>query len=130
MGKQQNCALASCSCTARATDHYCSDYCRQADSHGTEKDYCQCDHGDCALSGARKHLRGGNLPDSIQLLPGRLTIEFRSLQDLLEQVNLLAGTLYEDYETLQPRVEPGSQKQPLGSERSLPEERRALAGTA
>ncbi len=93
MEKAEKCALAACTCVARAGDSYCSDYCQQAASHGTEKDFCQCAHESCAEMSRHTPAGRVELPASIQIMRDHVLIEYRSPEDLREQIVLLAGAL-------------------------------------
>ena len=84
------CKLPVCSCSARADDLYCSDYCRQAFSHGAERDFCQCAHSDCTKPVHKNETIGATgLPGSISFAPGWVTIAYSDQQDLRDQLILL-----------------------------------------
>jgi hypothetical protein len=57
----------------------------------------------------------GGLPESIRFDPGRLTITCRDLENLVEQLVLVARSLDTDYATLKQRIEQPARKQ-LGSD--------------
>lgn len=126
MENTEKCALAICSCVARLGDSYCSDYCQQAATHGTEKDFCQCAHGSCTSIRETASHGGIKLPHSIQVTGGRVTIEFRNSEHLREQVILLAAALDQDPGAFE-AVEKLSPRRPPHSER---ESARANAGSA
>jgi len=44
MLRRTKCQYLPCHCTTEQESSYCSDYCEQADAHGFERDYCQCEH--------------------------------------------------------------------------------------
>ena len=118
MEQIEECALAACTCVARAGDSYCSDYCRQAASHGTEKDFCQCAHESCAQMSRSARTGRVELPDSIQVMRDRVVIEYRSSEDLREQIVLLAGALDQGYGISRAVVElPSAARFPPSSER-------------
>jgi hypothetical protein len=84
------CKLPVCTCSARANDLYCSDYCRQAFSQGTERDFCQCAHSDCSEPvHTGEIIDATGLPGSISFAPGWVTIEYSDQQDLRDQLILL-----------------------------------------
>ncbi len=116
MKKQDKCALAYCSCAARLTDPYCSDDCKQAATHGTERDFCQCSHANCFAAEKAALWGGVGLPDSIQLAPGRVTIECDSLESFQEQVTLLSAALNRSKATLRAEIEAFISKKPPSSE--------------
>ena len=64
----QKCALTVCTCVARVTDTYCSDYCREAAAHSTERDFCQCAHAGCVLIGEVVELATQRRPPSSERL--------------------------------------------------------------
>ncbi len=116
MKQQDKCALAYCSCAARSTDPYCSDDCKQAATHGAERDFCQCSHSNCFAAG-KSALRGSvGLPDSIQLAPGRVTIECDSFEHFHEQVILLSAALNRSKDTVRAEIEAFISKKPPSSE--------------
>jgi hypothetical protein len=84
------CKLPVCTCSARADDLYCSEYCGQAFSQGTERDFCQCAHSDCSkLVHTGEIIDAAGLPGSISFAPGWVTIEYSDQQDLRDQLILL-----------------------------------------
>ena len=56
------------------------------------------------------------LPATIELLPGKVTIQCWNMEHLLEQLVQLAKALDNDYETLQRLIEPAPARRPVGSE--------------
>lgn len=105
----RKCRLAVCNCNIHGEELYCSAYCEQAEEQGIEKDFCQCAHSNCIV-----HTHNARpavvLPDSIVFALGRVTIECHSIEDLRDQVTLLAEYLEDDNEATQRIVEgqPGS----------------------
>ncbi len=91
------CQLSVCNCRSETGNQYCSDYCEQAASQGIEKEFCQCAHGNCSRSAVKSNAQDAvGLPDSICFAPGRVTIEFDSMQHLTDQLMLLANAVSDD----------------------------------
>lgn len=95
---------------------FCSDYCRQADSHGTEKDYCQCEHEGCVAANGQLSSSHAVLPAAVELTAGRLTIEFNAFPDLLDTVNSLADFLAANREIVEMRINGVLPKHSVASE--------------
>lgn len=52
------CRYVPCRCRVGVDNAYCSEYCKQAADHGTEREYCQCEHALCSASvDAGNHIR-------------------------------------------------------------------------
>jgi hypothetical protein len=91
---KSKCKLGVCICLVTADDPYCSDYCRQASSQGTERDFCQCGHSVCSKPAhIHETVNEIGLPTSISLAPGLVTIEYSDNRDLRDQLILLATKL-------------------------------------
>ena len=117
MSRHQQCALAMCTCQARADDSYCSDYCRQAASHEIEKDFCQCSHQHCEQAVDRfQTLSTAQLPESVSVAAGRVTIDCSGVDDLLEQLLLLTQAINSDRERLREQIEGPAFRRLIGSE--------------
>lgn len=109
MHKTAKCKLSVCACLVTLDGDYCSDYCRQASSQGTERDFCQCAHSGCskpALSAETIDATG--VPGSISFAPGLLTIEYSDNRDLREQLLFLMQRLDAGVETKTPSRIPAS----------------------
>jgi hypothetical protein len=61
-------------------------------------------------------IRVPELPATIELLPGKVTIYCQNMEHLLQQLVQLAKTLDNDYETLQQLIERAPARRPVGSE--------------
>jgi len=114
MAKFQKCALESCICSARATDSFCSDDCKQAVTHGAQREFCQCTHAQCAAS-QLSDPNNVELPESIHVAPGRVTIDCNSLEHFQEQVILLNAALNRNREMLRAEIEDSRMKRPVSS---------------
>jgi len=113
----QFCSLSGCDCKTQKGEEYCSDYCKQAARHAPERDYCQCGHANCASAiPMERSLFQYQLSDAIFLSPGQVTIQCTSVEQLYQQVDLLAKTLRERTDDLWKRVEPALQRRPVKSE--------------
>ncbi len=115
MGKHQKCALESCICSARSADSFCSDDCKQAVTHGAQREFCQCSHPECAAS-QLSDPNSVELPDSIHVAHGRVTIECTSLEHFQQQVILLNAALNRNREMLRAEIEDSSIKRPVSSQ--------------
>ena len=103
------CKLAVCECLASSDDPYCGEYCRQADSQGSERDFCQCEHAGCgepAQMSPEFDVTG--LPSSISVAPGRVLIEYSDQRHLRDQLVLLARRLQAEGETVVDSRKPSS----------------------
>lgn len=117
----QYCSLSGCDCKTPNGEEYCSEYCKQAARHAPERDYCQCGHANCASPvPMERALFQFQLSDAIFLAPGQVTIQCTSVEQLFQQVELLAKTLRERSEDLWKRVEPGLSRRPVRSEFQTP----------
>jgi hypothetical protein len=47
MAKDDKCAHAVCTCSARGDNKYCSEYCENADDAGVVEIACGCEHPGC-----------------------------------------------------------------------------------
>jgi hypothetical protein len=113
VANHQKCRLAVCSCRTQGGNPYCSDYCTQAASQGLENDFCQCIHADCGKPAHKmKALNVGSLPNSISFVPGWVTIEYSSLEDLQKQLMLLAKAIANKHEAPEIRVEAALRRRP------------------
>lgn len=115
------CHLSGCDCKTENGEEYCSDYCRQAALHAPERDYCQCGHGSCASPiPMDRALFQYQLSDAIFLSPGQVTIQCHTVEQLYEQVELLAKALRERSDDLRKRVETATPRRPAKSEMHSP----------
>jgi hypothetical protein len=57
------------------------------------------------------------LPATIELQPGKVSIQCRNMEDLLEQLVLLVKVLDNDYDTMRHHIEPPIPRRPVASER-------------
>ncbi len=104
----QYCKLSGCDCKTEDGKEYCSDYCKQAARHAPERDYCQCGHANCASPiPIERALFQYQLSDAIFLSPGQVTIQCTTVEQLYQQIELLAKALHERSDELWKRVEPG-----------------------
>jgi hypothetical protein len=118
MRHPQECQLSVCRCPARAGNGYCSKYCEQAASQGIPKDFCQCAHAHCDTPDYPRNRRERlELPESIHVGPGQVTLECRTLEYLREQLRLLAEALEVQYQALQGAIETAPRR-PIVSETS------------
>jgi hypothetical protein len=46
---QKKCNYAQCQCMIPVTEHYCSDYCKEAHGEHEVEIQCDCKHEPCAL---------------------------------------------------------------------------------
>jgi hypothetical protein len=111
---QQKCQLAVCGCRTQDGNPYCSDDCQQAASQAIPRDFCQCAHGGCEKP--IYHLRADSTVDfssSISSVPGWLTIEYFSFEDLRRQLLLIAQAIdNRSEETLPFRAETPPRRNP------------------
>ena len=105
MDEQHRCGLSLCTCKTEAGNPYCSAYCEQAATIGIEKDFCQCAHADCKTHQMNALDHPVELPESIHLAPGQVTIECRSMEHLRDQLMLLTEAIDVNHETLRATVE-------------------------
>jgi hypothetical protein len=105
MEDQHRCGLSLCTCKTEAGNAYCSAYCEQAAAIGIEKDFCQCAHADCKTHQMNALDHPVELPESIHLAPGRVTIECRSMEHLRDQLMLLSEAIDVNHEALRTIVE-------------------------
>lgn len=89
------CVLPGCGCLADGDETFCSEYCRQAASHAPERDYCQCGHSGCSLGCSGHGAMSVHATPAIRFDPGQVTIQYSSLEQLSEQLRLLAAALLE-----------------------------------
>lgn len=59
-----------------------------------------------------------DLPATIELQPGKVSIQCRNMEDLLEQLVLLAKVLDNDYDTMRHHIEQPIPRRPVASEKS------------
>jgi hypothetical protein len=116
------CHLSGCSCKTEDGKEYCSDYCRDAARHAPERDYCQCGHAGCVVP-ANLGL-DAQLTQAISLSPGQVTIHCSTVDQLAEQLRVLAKALVDHSEDVRMRVEP------LATRRPIVPESRPLAASA
>ena len=63
-------------------------------------------------------IRVPDLPATIELQPGKVAIQCRNMEHLLEQLVQLAKVLDNDYETLQHQIEQAIPRRPVASEKA------------
>jgi hypothetical protein len=102
------CQLAVCTCNARAGDCYCSDDCKQAEEQAITRDFCQCAHAGCGQAA----FQNVTLPGSMSFAPGRVTIEYSSVEELRDEAILLAKALDRYLETRALSVESTPRRSP------------------
>jgi hypothetical protein len=67
MPTRNRCANATCSCTTREGQLYCSEYCEQAVGQAVERHYCQCEHAcDPATLTETLVLRGSDIHSKLE----------------------------------------------------------------
>jgi len=49
MANEKKCAHSQCQCMVAEHEHYCSDYCQDAQGVGDIEIQCDCKHDPCAL---------------------------------------------------------------------------------
>ena len=49
MADEKKCGYSQCLCTVSGDEHYCSDYCKDAQSEKEIEIQCDCKHDPCAL---------------------------------------------------------------------------------
>ena len=115
------CNLSGCDCKTENGEEYCSDYCRQAARHAPERDYCQCGHASCASPiPMDRGLFQYQLSEAIFLSPGQVTIQCSTVEQLYQQVELLAKALRERSDDLRKRVEGGTPRRSPKTEIPMP----------
>ena len=112
MDDQHRCGLSLCTCKTEAGNPYCSAYCEQAATIGIEKDFCQCAHADCKTHQMTALDHPVELPESIHLAPGQVTIECRSMEHLRDQLMLLTEAIDVNHEALRAAVETTPRRRP------------------
>lgn len=105
MDDQHRCELSVCTCSTEAGTQYCSVNCEQAATIGIEKDFCQCAHAECRTHQMNELDHPVELPESIHLAPGRVTIECRNMEHLRDQLMRLAEAIDVNHEALRATVE-------------------------
>lgn len=98
MDSENRCQFSACTCTIQAGTSYCSNDCLQAASQGIERDFCQCSHANCKRSAETG--QDAFAHDSLSATAGRVTIDYSSMYDLVDQLTALATVLDEENYTL------------------------------
>jgi hypothetical protein len=68
MRTQYKCALTVCACLTKAAGAYCCDYCKEAATHATERNFCQCSHAGCVEIG-RASVPDSKRPPASEVVP-------------------------------------------------------------
>lgn len=118
MDNENRCHFSVCTCNIQAGTSYCSDDCLQAASQGMEREFCQCSHTDCQRSDTGQ-ARDNFVSGSITTTTGRVTIEYSSMYDLVDQLIVIATALDEEnYNLLRARITATDRRPPSSEART------------